>query len=120
MDTYSWYQQLSKPSWAPPSGLFGPVWSILYLIIAITYGYVGWLFFKGKIPFIIILPFILNIIFNLLFTPIQFGLQNNILAAIDIILVLSTLIWLMIGHLASGLYCIGMMEVELIYLNLIR
>ncbi len=96
MDTYSWYQQLLKPSWAPPSWLFGPVWSVLYLIITITYGYVGWLFFKGKIPFIIVLPFILNIVFNLLFTPIQFGLQNNMLAAIDIILVLSTLIWLMI------------------------
>jgi len=97
MNTYNWYQQLIKPTWAPPSWLFGPVWSILYIIIIITYGYVGWLFFKGKIPFIVILPFILNIIFNLAFTPIQFGLQNNVLAAIDILLVLGTLIWLMLA-----------------------
>lgn len=97
MDTYNWYQQLIKPNWAPPSWLFGPVWSVLYIIIAITYGYSGWLFFKGKISFLIILPFILNIIFNLAFTPLQFGLQNNLLAAIDIILILTTLIWLMIA-----------------------
>ncbi|MBT3817353.1 MAG: tryptophan-rich sensory protein [Candidatus Magasanikbacteria bacterium] len=97
METYTWYQQLIKPSWAPPSWLFGPVWSFLYAIIFITYGYVGWMFFKGKISFLVVLPFLLNIIFNLAFTPLQFGLQNNILAAIDILLVLGTLIWLMIA-----------------------
>ena len=92
-NTYSWYQSLIKPSWAPPSFLFGPVWSVLYVLIAVSYGYVGYLYFTKKIPFIVLLPFILNIIFNLIFTPIQFGLQRNILAAIDILLVLGTLIW---------------------------
>lgn len=93
----TWYQQLIKPVWAPPSWLFGPVWSGLYIIIAITFSYAGWLFMKGKIPFIVFLPFILNIIFNLLFTPLQFGLKSSLLAAIDILLVLATLIWLMIA-----------------------
>jgi len=97
METYNWYQTLIKPEWAPPSWLFGPVWSILYVIIAITFIYVIVLFFKGKIPFIVFLPFILNIIFNLAFTPLQFGLQSNILAGIDILLVLGTLIWLMVA-----------------------
>jgi len=97
MNNYTWYQQLIRPTWAPPAWLFGPVWSVLYIIIATTYTYAGWLFFKGIIPFIVLLPFILNIIFNLAFTPIQFGLQNNILAAIDILLVLGTLIWLMVA-----------------------
>lgn len=95
MDTKIWYQNLIKPSWAPPSWLFGPAWTFLYIIIVITFGYAAYLFFKGKIPFIVFLPFILNIIFNLSFSPIQFGLQNNILAAIDILLILSTLIWAM-------------------------
>jgi len=39
------------------------------------------------------LPFALNLIFNFAFTPLQFGLQNNLLAAVDILLVLGTLIW---------------------------
>lgn len=43
------------------------------------------------------LPFALNLIFNFIFTPIQFGLKNNLLAAIDILLVLSTLIWAMVA-----------------------
>lgn len=92
-----WYQQLIRPEWAPPAWLFGPVWTVLYCIIAITYGYVAWLFLKGKIRFSVFLPFILNIIFNLAFTPIQFGLKSNILAAIDILLVAITLIWMMIA-----------------------
>jgi tryptophan-rich sensory protein len=92
-----WYQALIKPTWAPPSWLFGPVWTVLYAIIAISYGYVGYLYFTKKIPFIVLLPFILNIIFNALFTPLQFGLQNNLLAAIDIALVLGTLIWALVA-----------------------
>lgn len=94
---YSWYSQLIKPSFAPPSWVFGPVWTVLYILIAISYGYVAYLFFTKKIPFIVFLPFILNIIFNLIFTPIQFGLQNNYLAAVDIILVVGTLIWALIA-----------------------
>jgi translocator protein len=97
MNTYSWYQALVKPSWAPPAAVFGPVWTFLYVLIAVSFGYAGFLFFKGKIPYIILLPFILNLIFNFAFTPIQFGLQNNFLAAIDILLVLGTLIWALLA-----------------------
>jgi len=89
----TWYQTLIKPEWAPPSWLFGPVWSVLYAIIAISFGYVGYLYFKGSIPFVVLLPFILNLVFNFAFTPLQFGLQSNELAALDILLVLGTLIW---------------------------
>ena len=97
METYSWYQTLVKPSWAPPAWLFGPVWSVLYAIIIVSFGYVGYWFFKGRISFLVILPFILNIVFNLAFTPIQFGLKNNILALVDVVLVLITLVWAMIS-----------------------
>jgi len=98
MNTSStWYQTLLRPTWAPPAWLFGPVWTLLYIIIAGSYGYAGYLFFTKKIPFIVLLPFILNLIFNALFTPLQFGLQNNLLAMIDILLVLATLIWALVG-----------------------
>lgn len=93
MQAYSWYQQLIKPFWAPPSWVFGPVWTVLYILIAISFGKVFLMAWQKQVPWIIVLPFALNLILNLIFTPIQFGLQNNILAAIDIILVLGTLIW---------------------------
>ena len=51
----------------------------------------------GEIPLIIALPFVLNLIFNLSFTWLQFGLQNNTLAAFDILFVLGTLIWGMLA-----------------------
>src|SRR3989344_1952242 len=97
MKTYEWYETLVKPNWAPPSWLFGPVWTVLYTLIIISYGYVFYLYFAKRISFALLLPFILNIIFNLAFTPLQFGLKNNFLAAIDIILVLGTLIWALIA-----------------------
>ena len=97
MNTYNWYSQLTKPSWAPPSWLFGPVWSVLYAIIAVTYGMVFYRAFTGKLSWLVALPFILNLIFNLIFTPIQFGLKNNLLAAMDILLVVATLIWALVA-----------------------
>lgn len=97
MNSYNWYSQLIKPSWSPPAWLFGPVWTFLYVLIAVSFGKVFLMFFQKKVSFIVILPFILNLIFNFAFTPLQFGLKNNLLAAVDIILVLGTLIWAIIA-----------------------
>ncbi len=96
MNAYSWYSQLIKPFWAPPSWLFGPVWSFLYVLIAISFGKVFLMTLQRKISFAVALPFVLNLIFNFSFTYLQFGLKNNFLASIDILLVLGTLIWAMI------------------------
>lgn len=93
MNTYDWYSQLLKPEWAPPSWLFGPVWSVLYTVIAISFGTVFYHVFTKRLSWKVGLPFALNIVCNLAFTPLQFGLKNNLLAAIDITLVLSTLVW---------------------------
>jgi len=97
MSSQSWYASLIKPSWAPPAWLFSPVWAILYILIIISFGKVFILFFQKQIPFLVALPFILNLAFNFAFTPLQFGLENNFLAAVDILLVLITLIWAIVA-----------------------
>jgi len=93
METSNYYKKLKKPIWAPPGRLFGPVWTGLYIIIFVSFGYVVYLYIKNIIPFIVLLPFILNLIFNFAFTPIQFRLKNNLLASVDILLTVGTLLW---------------------------
>jgi tryptophan-rich sensory protein len=53
--------------------------------------------FRQQIPFLVALPFALNLGFNFVFTPIQFGLKNNYLAALDILMVFLTLLWALIA-----------------------
>jgi len=91
----AWYAQLVKPFFAPPASVFGPVWTVLYVVIAVSFGYVLLQTLKRRLPFGVLLPFILNLVFNLAYTPIQFGLKNNALASVDILLVLGTLVWAM-------------------------
>ena len=92
MDSYISYQTLIKPEWAPPAWLFGPVWTLLYAIIAVTYGTVFYKAFTGALPWRVAVPFALNLVFNFSFTYFQFGLKNNYLASADILFVLAPLV----------------------------
>lgn len=92
MNEFTEYAELIKPSWAPPSWVFGPVWTVLYAIIAVSFVVVFYAAWTRRIPRVVALPFALNLLFNFAFTPLQFSLKNNILASIDIALVLGTLV----------------------------
>ena len=93
----SWYEELAKPAWAPPGPVFGIVWSILYPIIIVAYGYVIYRIARGEFPAALLVPILLNVVANVAFTPIQFGLRNLWLAELDIIIVLVTIVWSMIA-----------------------
>ncbi len=96
MNNFVEYAALIKPTWSPPGWVFGPVWSVLYAIIALTFGRVFFMAWQGQVPLSVVVPFVLNLVFNFSFTWIQFGLKNNALASIDILWVLGTLIWAMV------------------------
>jgi tryptophan-rich sensory protein len=89
----SYYQELAKPGWAPPESLYGTVWGILYPIIIVTYGYVIIRALGGTMPRSVLIPIGINIAANIAFTPILFSMRNLELAALDIVIVLVTIVW---------------------------
>lgn len=96
-NNYHLYEMFIKPFWAPPAWIFKPVWSILYIIITISFGFVFYKVAKRKISWKIALPFVLNLFCNLIFVPIQFKLQSNLLSSLDISIVLVTLAWSLVA-----------------------
>lgn len=85
----------NKPTWAPPAELFMPIWTTLYMLIAVSYGELFYLFSQGVVGWNVLVPLILNLVFNLLYYPLQFWFNATLLATIDVLLVLGTLIWAM-------------------------
>jgi translocator protein len=96
MDFMTWYESLAKPAWTPDPATIGLVWQTLYPIILVTFGFVFVQAVRKKIDWRVALPFGINLVANLVFTPIQFGLRNLTLAALDILVVWVTILW-MIG-----------------------
>lgn len=93
----SWYDALAKPSWTPPSSFIGTMWAILYPIIIVVFGYMIVRIARGDAPATLLIPIVLNVVSNIAFTPIQFGLKSLPLASLDILVVLATIIWCMVA-----------------------
>jgi benzodiazapine receptor len=80
-----WYDGLRKPSWNPPGWIFGPVWTVLYTMMAVA----AWLVWKRggfaaqrrPLGF-----FLVQLALNALWTPLFFGLHQTGLAFAEIIL----------------------------------
>lgn len=78
----TWYLTLIKPSFNPPSWVFGPVWSALFLMMGISL-YLVWINkWRGKAFVLFGIQIFLNILWSVLF----FGLQNPMLAFMEIII----------------------------------
>jgi benzodiazapine receptor len=82
------YQQLERPVWAPPSWLFGPVWTVLYIAIAVA----GWLVWRrvGWGPALAV--YAVQLALNAAWTPLFFGAGAYGLALVEILVM-----WLAIG-----------------------
>ncbi len=96
MDYQKTYKTYKRPPLSPPPYLFGLVWPFLYILIVISYVFVFYQATKGNIPGLLVIPFIVNLVTNGLFTYFQFKLKNNLLAALDIMIVLISIVLTMI------------------------
>lgn len=88
-----WYTTLNKPSFNPPNWIFGPVWSVLYLMMGVASGLIWNLGLNkpGVKPALII--FALQFALNLAWTPVFFGM-HQLFAALIIIVLMWCAIWL--------------------------
>ncbi len=86
-----WYATLRKPSWNPPAWVFGPVWTMLYVLMAVAAWLVwrrgGWK--KQRLPLCL---FLLQWLLNAIWTPLFFGMHRIGLALADI-----AFLWIAIG-----------------------
>lgn len=102
-EVQGWYAQLDKPVFTPPNWLFGPVWSVLYILIGGSFGLIWQVAARGRYPIITkfakqgLLLFALHFALNLAWTPVFFGL-NNPAWGLVIILALLTMIILLMKH----------------------
>jgi len=91
MNYSEYYSMLEKPFYAPPDWVFGVAWGIIYPLIAIAAIYLTYLIYKDKVSTKLVTLFVFNMIANIMFSPIQFVLKNNLLASFDILAVFVTL-----------------------------
>ncbi|MDG2384829.1 MAG: tryptophan-rich sensory protein [Pirellulaceae bacterium] len=82
-----WYAQLNRPSFAPPNAIFGPVWTLLYLSMAIS----AWLVWQSGSRQETLLPlaiFMAQLALNAVWSWLFFGIHRMDWAFLDIILLL--------------------------------
>lgn len=97
------YQALELPPWAPPSWLFGPVWTVLYGLIAIS----GWLVWKRGDAQRELTLYGAQLVLNAAWTPLFFAANAYELALVDIVLLLGAIVvltvWFSRKHRVAGL-----------------
>ena len=76
------YARLEQPPWAPPPAVFGPVWTVLYVTIAVS----GWLYWRTDGETRGFAAYGVSLLFNLLWTPLFFESQAAEAALVDILL----------------------------------
>ena len=83
--TPTWYQTLKKPSFDPPEWLFGPAWTLLYLLMAVA----AWLVWKQGIGApgvkLALAVFLVQLILNALWSVFFFGLRSPLAGLVDIV-----------------------------------
>ena len=107
VSTGDWYAALNKPTWNPPSWIFGPVWTTLYVMMAVS----AWLVWQRggwKLQAVPLTAFVIQWTLNLIWTPLFFGAHQLGWALLDIILlwlaiVTTIVLFTRVSRFAAGL-----------------
>jgi tryptophan-rich sensory protein len=91
----TWYPLLNKPDWNPPGWVFGPVWSLLYVLMGVAI----WRAWRAGGPAArgLVAGYFLQLGLNALWSVLFFGLKQPAWALVDIIALWGLLVWLLVG-----------------------
>jgi tryptophan-rich sensory protein len=110
-----WYAQAEKVAWSPPNAIFGPVWTVLYALMAVA----AWLVWRekerapGEVRRALTL-YVIQLVLNAIWTPVFFGLSPFlgvsalwiaavIIVAIDVAVLLTMLAFWRVRRVAAVL-----------------
>ncbi len=94
VDAPSFYAQLNKPSWAPPAGVFGPVWTVLYALMGVA----AWLVWRSPGPKRAALTlFGAQLAANALWSWLFFAWHRGALAAVEILVLLALIVAMIVA-----------------------
>jgi translocator protein len=104
----TWYRALNKPAWNPPDWIFGPVWTVLYVLMAVAAWRV-WCRTDGHVRRHILVLFGTQLGLNALWSGLFFGLRQPGAALVDVLVLWSLLLGLQvrfarIDRVAGGLW----------------
>jgi len=106
-DVDGWYASADKPSWTPPDAVFGPVWTVLYIVMAVAAWLVwregGWA--RQRRPLVL---YATQLALNLAWTPVFFAAERLALAlavivALDLVLAATVVAFWRVRTVAGAL-----------------
>lgn len=83
----NWYQYLEKPFFSPPNYIFGPVWSVLYLLMGLSVYFLWEKSANNKHAKETVDIFWIHLFFNFIWSILFFGMRNVLFALVDILII---------------------------------
>ena len=99
-----WYANLNKPFFNPPGWVFGPVWTALYILMAVSAALVWQKGLAGPIVRMALALYLVQLVLNGLWTPLFFGAKMPLLAFIDIVLLWAAIILTILAFVRVSRY----------------
>lgn len=129
-DIGPWYQNLKKPVWQPPDWLFGPAWTLIFALTALSAAVSWWNAQSGASRTWLVGLFVLNGILNLLWSWLFFALKRPDWALVEVVALWLSIVvlvivvsghtrtagWLLVPYLAWVTFA-GVLNLEIVDLN---